>query len=53
MVLWTVDSSKIQLLCLLVGLVSATLGYLVGSHSQDQITRFLNKPIVQDQEGNS
>ncbi|WP_440947892.1 hypothetical protein ACSAZL_06505 [Methanosarcina sp. T3] len=41
MVLWTVDSFEIQKLCLLVGLVSCTLGYLMGKYSQDQIISFL------------
>lgn len=50
--LWTVDSFEIQKLCFLVGLVSATLGYILGSHSQDQISQFLNK-FLPDKEGNS
>lgn len=51
MVLWTVDSFEVEKLCLLVGLVSATLGYAIGSHSQDQIIRFFDKFLPE--EGNS
>lgn len=39
--LWTVDSLEVQKLCLLVGLVSSTLGYIMGKYSQDQIVSFL------------
>ncbi|WP_156161224.1 hypothetical protein [Methanosarcina sp. 1.H.A.2.2] len=41
MVLWTVDSFEIQKLCLLVGLVSSTSGYIMGKFSQAQIISFL------------
>lgn len=46
MVLWTVDSFEIQKLCLLVGLISSTLGYLMGKYSQSQIISFLNWLLV-------
>lgn len=49
MVLWTVDSFEIQKLCLLVGLISSTFGYLMGKYSQDQILAFV-KFILYPQE---
>ncbi|WP_155398288.1 hypothetical protein [Methanosarcina barkeri] len=42
MILWTVDPFDIQKLCLLVGIFSATLGYLAGKYSQNQILSFLS-----------
>ena len=43
MVLWTVDSFEIQKLCLLVGLVSASLGFLLGSHTPAEVEAGIKK----------
>lgn len=48
MVLWTVQPFEIQKLCLLIGLISATIGFLIGSHSQDQIKTFFNKILPEE-----
>ncbi len=41
MIIWQVEPWKVQALCGLVGLISATLGYYFGSHSQAEISATL------------
>jgi hypothetical protein len=49
MVLWTVEPLEIQKLCLLIGLISATIGYLIGSHSQAEVKNFFNKCLPEEE----
>jgi hypothetical protein len=49
MVLWTVAPLEIQKLCLLIGLISATIGYLIGKSSPKQITKFFNKCLPEEE----
>jgi len=49
MIYWTVQPIEIQKLCLLFGLISATIGYWFGSHSQDEIRAFLNKLLPEEE----
>lgn len=49
MIIWQVEPWKIQALCGLVGIISATYGYYLGSHTQAEILATLERIT----EGNS